>query len=98
MADQVKYTQKLKGDKVLVIGGSAGMLAHRPTISRYSEAKIPDLLGIGYGVAEACLESGCTVIISSSNKERVDNAVSKLQGLYPSAKVRCTLDALISTY
>lgn len=24
MADQVKYTQKLKGDKVLVIGGSSG--------------------------------------------------------------------------
>lgn len=24
MSDQVKYTQKLKGDKILIIGGSAG--------------------------------------------------------------------------
>ncbi|CZT24912.1 related to enoyl-[acyl-carrier-protein] reductase 1 [Ramularia collo-cygni] len=67
MADQVKYTQKLKGDKVLITGGSSG---------------------IGYGAAEACVENGCTVIISSSNAERVQNAVSKLQKLYPSAKDR----------
>ncbi|KAK4502962.1 hypothetical protein PRZ48_006389 [Zasmidium cellare] len=69
MADQVKYTQKLKGDKVLIIGGSAG---------------------IGYGAAEAALENGCTVIISSSNPDRVNKAVSKLQHSYPSASSRIT--------
>lgn len=65
MADQVKYTQKLKGDKVLVIGGSAG---------------------IGFGVAEACLENGCKVIISSSNPDRIQKTISKLRTSYPSQK------------
>lgn len=69
MSDQVKYTQKLAGSKVLVLGGSSG---------------------IGYGVAEASLEHGCTVFISSSNQDRVNKTVSKLQGLYPSAKDRIT--------
>ena len=63
MADQLKYTQKLKGDKVLVVGGSSGL---------------------GYCVAEALLENDCTVIISSSNPSRVEKAVKKLQGAYPS--------------
>ncbi|EME84550.1 uncharacterized protein MYCFIDRAFT_187519 [Pseudocercospora fijiensis CIRAD86] len=44
--------------------------------------------GIGFGVAEACLEHGCTVVISSSNPDRVQNAISKLQSSYPSAKDR----------
>jgi NAD(P)-dependent dehydrogenase (short-subunit alcohol dehydrogenase family) len=41
--------------------------------------------GLGYSVAEACLENGALVTISSSNKSRVDNAVSKLKDAYPSA-------------
>lgn len=28
MVDQIKYTQELKGKRVLVIGGSSGELAH----------------------------------------------------------------------
>lgn len=91
MADQVKYTQKLKGDKVLVIGGSAGMFTY-PQPGSHSDANF-DLPGIGFGVAEACLENGCTVIISSSNTERVEKAVANLQGLYPSAKVCRTLSS-----
>lgn len=67
MSDQTKYTQKLKGSKVLIIGGSAG---------------------IGYGVAEASLENGCTVFISSSNPDRVQTAVEKLKKSYPSASDR----------
>ncbi|GIZ44932.1 hypothetical protein CKM354_000811600 [Cercospora kikuchii] len=67
MTDQTKYTQKLKGAKVLVIGGSSG---------------------IGYAVAEASIENGCTVIISSSNPDRVQKAVQKIQTAYPSAKNR----------
>jgi len=67
MTDQVKYTQKLRGARVLVIGGSAG---------------------IGYGVAEACLENGAHVIISSSNQGRVDKAIEKLVKAYPSAEKR----------
>ncbi|KAL9532334.1 Short-chain dehydrogenase/reductase [Sphaerulina musiva] len=64
MSDQVKYTQKLQGAKILITGGSAG---------------------IGYGVAEACLENGCNVTISSSNDTRVQQAVAKLSAAYPSA-------------
>ncbi|KAG9193717.1 hypothetical protein G6011_03752 [Alternaria panax] len=41
--------------------------------------------GLGYSVAEACLENGALVTISSSNKSRVDGAVSRLKDAYPSA-------------
>lgn len=67
MAEQQKYINKLKGARVLVIGGSAGL---------------------GYGVAEACLELGSTVTISSSSSARVSAAISKLQAAYPSAASR----------
>ena len=40
--------------------------------------------GIGYGVAEAGLENGASVIISSSSESRVASAVQKLQSAYPS--------------
>lgn len=39
-------------------------------------------------MAEACLEGGAFVIISSSNPGRVSKAVLKLQSSYPSAKAR----------
>jgi NAD(P)-dependent dehydrogenase (short-subunit alcohol dehydrogenase family) len=42
--------------------------------------------GIGYGVAEACLEYGAIVFISSSNNKRVQASVTKLQEAYPSKK------------
>ncbi|KAI4664297.1 uncharacterized protein J4E79_003800 [Alternaria viburni] len=41
--------------------------------------------GLGYSVAEACLENGALVTISSSNPSRIDAAVSKLKTAYPSA-------------
>lgn len=44
--------------------------------------------GIGYGVAEAVLENGGRVTISSSNSSRVQNAVERLQKAYPSAAQR----------
>jgi NAD(P)-dependent dehydrogenase (short-subunit alcohol dehydrogenase family) len=42
--------------------------------------------GIGYGVAEAVLENGAHIYISSSSQKRVDDAVSRLQESYPSKK------------
>jgi NAD(P)-dependent dehydrogenase (short-subunit alcohol dehydrogenase family) len=63
MPDQQKYTNKLEGKRVLVVGGSAG---------------------IGYGVAEATLEYGAKVIISSSNPKRIEAAIQRLQAAYPS--------------
>ncbi|KAL8703795.1 MAG: hypothetical protein Q9201_003035 [Fulgogasparrea decipioides] len=44
--------------------------------------------GIGFSVAEACLEQKCTVIISSSQQSRIDSAISRLLSSYPSAKDR----------
>lgn len=44
--------------------------------------------GIGFCVAEACVEHGAFVVVSSSNKDRVDKAVEKLKSSYPSAKER----------
>ncbi|KAI8931313.1 hypothetical protein NX059_011655 [Plenodomus lindquistii] len=42
--------------------------------------------GIGFCVAEACLENGATVTIASSNQDRISRAVERLQTSYPSAK------------
>lgn len=44
--------------------------------------------GIGFAVAEACVEFGALVAISSSNKNRVQGAVEKLKQSYPSARDR----------
>ncbi|KAG0645130.1 Core atranone cluster (CAC) 9 [Hyphodiscus hymeniophilus] len=43
--------------------------------------------GIGYCVAEASLESGASVIISSSSSSRVSSTISKLEASYPGSKV-----------
>ena len=40
--------------------------------------------GVGYAVAEAALEQGSKVTISSSNQDRVEGAVKSLQVAYPS--------------
>ena len=40
--------------------------------------------GIGFSVAEASLENGAHVVISSSQESRVKDAVSRLQKAYPS--------------
>jgi NAD(P)-dependent dehydrogenase (short-subunit alcohol dehydrogenase family) len=39
--------------------------------------------GIGFAVAEACIEHGCTVIISSSNQPKLLATVQRLQLSYP---------------
>lgn len=54
---------------------------HSPWLTRFC-------LGIGYGVAEALVENGSTVIVSSSNPSRVESTVEKLKKSYPSATSR----------
>jgi NAD(P)-dependent dehydrogenase (short-subunit alcohol dehydrogenase family) len=44
--------------------------------------------GIGFGVAEALVEYGAFVTISSSNPSRVEAAVDKIQKAYPSFKAK----------
>ena len=46
--------------------------------------------GIGFCVAEACLEAGCHVTISSSQPTRITSSISRLLTSYPSAKSRLT--------
>ena len=58
----LKYTSKLAGKRVLVLGGTSG---------------------IGYGVAEAAIEHGAYVTVSSSNPEKVAAAVESLKSSYP---------------
>ena len=41
--------------------------------------------GLGFAVAEACIEYGALVTISSSNKNRVQDTIEKLKKSYPSA-------------
>jgi NAD(P)-dependent dehydrogenase (short-subunit alcohol dehydrogenase family) len=67
MADQQKYTSKLHGSRILILGGTSG---------------------IGFCVAEACLESGASVTISSSNPDRISSSIDKLKTSYPSASDR----------
>ena len=67
MSDAQKYTNKLAGARVLIIGGSSG---------------------IGFAVAEACLEHRCKVIISSSQQSRIDSSIERLLKQYPSTKDR----------
>lgn len=43
--------------------------------------------GIGFAIAEASLESGAVVTISSSRQAKVDASVSSLQANYPGGKV-----------
>jgi NAD(P)-dependent dehydrogenase (short-subunit alcohol dehydrogenase family) len=64
MSNATKYTSKLSGSRILIIGGSSG---------------------IGFSVAEACIEHGAHVAISSSNPQRVQSAVSRLQSTYPAS-------------
>lgn len=49
--------------------------------------------GIGYGVAEASLEHGATVTISSSNASRLSAAAQKLSAAYPSASAEGRINA-----
>lgn len=53
-----KYINKLRGHRVLVLGGSTG---------------------VGFCVAEAALEHGTHVVVSSSNQTKLDKAVARLQ-------------------
>jgi NAD(P)-dependent dehydrogenase (short-subunit alcohol dehydrogenase family) len=67
MSDSTRYTSKLAGSRILIIGGSSG---------------------IGFSVAEACIEHGALVAISSSNPDRVKSAVERIQSTYPSSSSR----------
>ena len=44
--------------------------------------------GIGFCVAEACVEYGATVIVSSSQQSKVDNTVTRLTASYPNSSDR----------
>lgn len=63
-ADQSKYLSKLRGKRVLIIGGTSG---------------------IGYAIAEASLEHGAQVIISSSNSSKITKTIDRLKAAYPSS-------------
>jgi NAD(P)-dependent dehydrogenase (short-subunit alcohol dehydrogenase family) len=44
--------------------------------------------GIGFGVAEACVESGAKVTISSSSQAKIDKAVERLAEAHPGAAIQ----------
>lgn len=62
-----KYSNKLEGKRVLVIGGTSG---------------------IGFCVAEACVEFGAIVTVASSTQEKVEKTIERLTTSYPEAKDR----------
>lgn len=62
-----KYSNKLEGKRVLVIGGTSG---------------------IGFCVAEACVEFGAIVTVASSTQEKIDKTIERLTTSYPEAEDR----------
>ena len=46
--------------------------------------------GLGYAAAEAAIEAGASVIISSSQTSRIEASVARLVAAYPSARSRVT--------
>jgi NAD(P)-dependent dehydrogenase (short-subunit alcohol dehydrogenase family) len=62
-----KYSNKLEGKRILVIGGTSG---------------------IGFCVAEACVEFGAIVTVASSSQQKVDKTIQRLSSSYPDAKTR----------
>ena len=57
-----KYTNKLVGKRVLVLGGTSG---------------------IGFCVAEACVEFGAIVTVASSRQEKIDKTIEAPHGELP---------------
>jgi NAD(P)-dependent dehydrogenase (short-subunit alcohol dehydrogenase family) len=78
-----KYN-KLAGKHVLVIGGTSGTIILRPITIPLGFESLTHPLGIGYSVAEACLESNASVTISSSSHSRVSSSLNSLKISYPS--------------
>ena len=67
MPDQQKYVGKLKGQRVVIFGGSSGL---------------------GFAAAEAAIEDGASVVVTSSKDARVQSAISRIKTSYPSASSR----------
>lgn len=44
--------------------------------------------GLGYAAAEACIENGATVILSSSSQQKIDHAIGRIAKTYPSREDR----------
>ncbi|KAF3922401.1 hypothetical protein AA313_de0203913 [Arthrobotrys entomopaga] len=65
----LKYINKLKGKRVLIVGGTSG---------------------IGFGVAEACIEHGAIVTVASSQQTKVTSAVDRLKSAYPDSAANVT--------
>ncbi|OOF98735.1 hypothetical protein ASPCADRAFT_162396 [Aspergillus carbonarius ITEM 5010] len=65
-----KYTNKLAGQRVLVLGGTSG---------------------IGFCVAEAALEHGADLVISSSSQTKLDKTVARLKEAYPTQTEKQTI-------
>jgi NAD(P)-dependent dehydrogenase (short-subunit alcohol dehydrogenase family) len=63
----LKYTNKLQGKLVVVVGGTSG---------------------IGFAVAEAAVEHGAIVVVASSQQEKVNRAIHRIQQAYADAADR----------
>ncbi|KAL2426469.1 Short-chain dehydrogenase/reductase phqE [Exophiala dermatitidis] len=62
-----RFTNKLTGQRVLLVGGTGG---------------------VGISVAQALLEQGATIILSSSREAKVKDTCAALENDYPEAKDR----------
>lgn len=44
--------------------------------------------GLGYAAAEASIENGATVVVSSSSQTKINNAIERITKAFPSSKDR----------
>jgi NAD(P)-dependent dehydrogenase (short-subunit alcohol dehydrogenase family) len=86
MSGQQKYN-KLANKHVLVIGGTSGTSFLSDLDVSDREEGLQSSTGIGYAVAEASIESGARVTISSSSHDRVLSSIESLKNSYPKALV-----------
>ncbi|CZR63750.1 related to enoyl-[acyl-carrier-protein] reductase 1 [Phialocephala subalpina] len=94
MATQRQKYNKLAGKHVLIIGGTSGTPSPFPSLlllfTPYPprQPKLTTRKGIGYGVAEALIESSADITISSSSPDRVKSSIVSLQKSYPNIKTK----------
>ena len=80
-----KFAEKLVGKKIVVIGGTSGLVYHRS--ERINDVLCTKTIArIGYGAAEAFLDQGAHVVVISSSADRVAQAVEKLKLIGPTVE------------
>ncbi|KAJ6096567.1 NAD(P)-binding protein [Penicillium sp. IBT 16267x] len=70
---------------------STSSLKHTSKLANQRVLILGGSTGLGFAVAEAALEYGAHIILSSSNQSKLDNAVDRLKAAYPTQTAKQTI-------